>query len=65
MNSTTEKEKYLTSKELAEALNIHLQTIELLVKRGCPVLYVGKVRRFLLSEVTEYLKEEHGRKSVE
>jgi excisionase family DNA binding protein len=50
------QEKYLTSRELTEVLKMGRSTLELLVKRGLPHIKIGKSRRFLLSEVTEFLR---------
>jgi excisionase family DNA binding protein len=49
-------EKYLTSKELTEILHMGRSTLELRVKRGLPHIKIGKSRRFLLSEVTQFLR---------
>jgi excisionase family DNA binding protein len=50
------QEKYLTSRELTEVLKMGRSTLQLLCKRGLPHIKIGKSRRFLLSEVTEFLR---------
>jgi excisionase family DNA binding protein len=50
------QENYLTSKELLEVLKMGRSTLELLVKRGLPHIKIGKSRRFLLSEVAQFLR---------
>ena len=50
-------EKYLSTAELMETLSISRSTINRMVKRGMPHVWVGAVRRFPLSEIVEWLKE--------
>lgn len=48
----------LTKLELAQALNVHVNTISNQIKKGLPCIKVGTTYRFDLEEVKQWLKEE-------
>ena len=50
-------ERYLSTAELLDTLSISRSTVNRMVKRGMPHIWVGAVRRFPLSEVVEWLKK--------
>ena len=50
-------EQYLSTAELMGTLSISRSTINRMVKRGFPHLWVGAVRRFPIEQVLEWLKE--------
>jgi excisionase family DNA binding protein len=47
---------WLTTKEIMRHLALPKSTFEMLVKKGMPVLRIGKVRRFQVAEVEAWLK---------
>lgn len=49
-------EKWVTTQELMQHLSLPKSTFELLIKRGMPVLRIGKSRRFKVSVVEKWLK---------
>ena len=50
-------EQYLSTADLMGTLSISRSTINRMVKRGMPHVWVGAVRRFPLSEIVEWLKK--------
>ena len=48
----------LNTKELAKVLNVHYNTIYNLIEKGMPHYKVGKVLRFNLEEIKEWLKQQ-------
>jgi len=50
-------EQYLSTGGLMEALSISRSTINRMVKRGMPHVWVGAVRRFPVDQVIEWLKQ--------
>ena len=51
----------LRTRQLAERVGVHPQTVRAWVKRGCPCLMVGRSARFLVSEVEAWLLGTSGR----
>lgn len=51
-------ETYLSTGELMDALSISRSTINRLVKRGLPHIWVGSIRRFPLQEIIKWLKND-------
>ena len=51
-----QKEQYVSTQGLMETLSISRTTINRLVKKGMPHIWVGSVRRFPISAVVEWLK---------
>jgi len=47
---------WITSKEMMHYLALPKSTFELLIKRGMPLLRIGKIRRFKIGEVETWLK---------
>jgi len=57
MTKTHDRTKtWLTSKEMMHYLALPKSTFELLIKRGMPLLRIGKIRRFKIQEVETWLK---------
>ena len=50
-------EKYVSTSELMDTLSISRSTVNRMVKRGLPHVWVGAVRRFPMVQVLEWLKE--------
>jgi excisionase family DNA binding protein len=53
----TQTDQYVSTRELMDTLSISRSTINRMVKRGMPYLWVGTVRRFPIAEVIEWLKQ--------
>jgi len=51
-------EQYLNTGELMDTLYISRSTVNRLVKRGLPHIWVGSTRRFLLAEIIKWLKND-------
>ena len=51
-------ETYLSTGELMDTLNISRSTVNRLVNRGLPHIWVGSTRRFPLAEVIKWLKND-------
>lgn len=57
MTKTFDQTKtWITSKEMMHYLALPKSTFELLIKRGMPLLRIGKIRRFKVGEVETWLK---------
>jgi len=57
MTKTHDQTKtWITSKEMMHYLALPKSTFELLIKRGMPLLRIGKIRRFKVGEVETWLK---------
>ena len=52
-------EQYVSTQGLMETLSISRSTVNRLVKRGMPHIWVGSVRRFPLVRLLEWLKNDH------
>ena len=52
------REQFVGTKELMDTLSISRSTVNRLVKRGMPHIWVGSVRRYSLNEVLEWLKKD-------
>ncbi len=52
------REQFVGTKELMDTISISRSTVNRLVKRGMPHLWVGSVRRYSLSQVIEWLKKD-------
>ena len=55
-----QRDKYIGTAELMEILGISRSTVNRLVKRGLPHLWVGSVRRFPIGESIQWLKSTYG-----
>ena len=55
---------YLTLDELAVALKLSKGTIRNQIKKGMPNIQMGRVYRFVLSDVIEWFKKEFEREEV-
>ena len=51
------KEQYVSTQGLMETLSISRTTINRLVKKGMPHIWVGSVRRFPTNDVVKWLKK--------
>lgn len=51
----------LTRRELANSLKCSLRHLDKIQQGGCPCLFLGRTRRFILSEVVAWLKRKGGR----
>lgn len=56
--SEQRRDEYVNTAELMDALSISRSTVNRLVKRGLPHIWVGATRRFLVAEVIEWLKND-------
>lgn len=54
MDDNSKKEKYVDANAVMEFFSLPRSTLELLIKRGLPVLRIGKARRFKLSDVEDW-----------
>jgi len=52
------REHFVGTQELMDTLSISRSTVNRLVKRGMPHIWVGSVRRYSLNEVLEWLKKD-------
>ncbi len=52
------KEQFVGTQELMDTLSISRSTVNRLVKRGMPHIWIGSVRRYSLSQVIEWLKKD-------
>ncbi len=50
------REQFVGTQELMDTLSVSRSTVNRMVKRGMPHIWVGSVRRYPLSEVREWLK---------
>jgi excisionase family DNA binding protein len=55
--NNTNKELWVEATEVMKYLSLPKSTFEKLIKQGMPVLRIGKVRRFKLSQVEKWLQE--------
>ncbi len=52
------REQFVGTQELMDTLSISRSTVNRMVKRGMPHIWVGSVRRYSLSQVIEWLKKD-------
>ncbi len=52
------REQFVGTQELMDTLSISRSTVNRLVKRGMPHIWVGSVRRYPLNQVLEWLKKD-------
>ncbi len=52
------REQFVGTQELMDTLSISRSTVNRLVKRGMPHIWVGSVRRYPLGQVLEWLKKD-------
>ncbi len=50
-----QREQFVGTRELMDILSVSRSTVNRLVKRGMPHLWVGSVRRFPLNQILEWL----------
>jgi helix-turn-helix protein len=53
--------EYVSTQKLMDTLDISRSTVNRMVKRGMPHLWVGAVRRYPLDAVVEWLKQKYSR----
>lgn len=58
----SDTEQYVSTGELMDTLNISRSTVNRLVKRGLPHIWVGSIRRFPVQEIIEWLKNDQQEK---
>ena len=51
-----DREQFVGTQELMDVLSISRSTVNRMIKRGCPYIWIGAVRRYPLSQVLEWLK---------
>jgi excisionase family DNA binding protein len=54
--SKTERETYLSTRELMEMLSISRSTVHRMIAKGLPNIMVGSVHRFSLDQVIAWLE---------
>ncbi len=52
------REQFVGTKELMDTISISRSTVNRMVKRGMPHIWVGSVRRYSLGQVIEWLKND-------
>ena len=52
-------DQYLSTAELMKHLSISRSTVNRLVARGLPHIWVGSVRRFSVKQIAEWFGERH------
>ena len=52
------RDQTVGTKELMDVISISRSTVNRMVKRGMPHIWVGSVRRYSLSQVLEWLKKD-------
>ncbi len=52
------REQYVGTQELMDTLSISRSTVNRLVKKGMPHIWVGAVRRYPVSQVIEWLQND-------
>ncbi len=52
------RDQFVGTKELMDTLSISRSTVNRLVKRGMPHIWIGSVRRYPLNQVIEWLKSD-------
>jgi excisionase family DNA binding protein len=55
----TQTAKYISTGELMKTLDVSRSTINRMVRRGMPHLWVGAVRRYPFDEVLQWLKQKY------
>lgn len=56
--SEQRNDNFIGTQELMDTLSISRSTVNRLVKRGMPHIWVGSTKRFLLAKVIEWLKND-------
>ncbi len=52
------RDQFVGTQELMDVISISRSTVNRLVKRGMPHIWVGSVRRYPLNQVIEWLKSD-------
>ncbi len=52
------RDQFVGTQELMDTLSISRSTVNRLVKRGMPHIWVGSVRRYPLNQVLDWLKKD-------
>jgi len=61
-NTMENQEKYLSTGQLMEFLEISRSTVYRLMAKGMPNLMIGSVHRFPMNQVVEWLEHQRGNK---
>ena len=56
----TSTAKYVSTGELMNALSISRSTVNRMIGRGMPYVWIGSVRRYPLHQVLDWLKATYG-----
>ncbi len=52
------REQFVGTQELMDVISISRSTVNRMVKRGMPHIWIGSVRRYPLNQVLEWLKKD-------
>ena len=52
------RDQFVSTQELMDTLSISRSTVNRMVKRGMPHIWVGSVRRYPLGQVLDWLKND-------
>ncbi len=52
------RDQFVGTQELMDVISISRSTVNRMVKRGMPHIWIGSVRRYPLNEVLEWLKKD-------
>lgn len=59
-HSEQSRDQFVGTRELMDTLSVSRSTVNRLVKRGLPHIWVGSVRRFSKDQVLLWLKKNNG-----
>jgi len=62
--SDTHVIEFLTAQELTKILKVKLETVRYWTAMGCPVVKLGRLRRFRLNELLAWLEKREEQKAA-